>query len=260
MAKTAKHKLATPFGRLLAGAIALGAILPMAAAAQDAGTGNGEAVMDQKPYTFLLIDQLEHGWSRGANTVYWDAQGWYGGDYNKLWLKTEGDTLATRAEGKAELQALYSRSVAPYWDLQAGIRHERRFGRGPNSSRTFAVLGIQGLAPYWFDLEPTLFISEDGDLSARLTAEYDLLLTQRLIAQPRLEVNASARKVDEFDIGSGINDMDLGLRLRYEIRREFAPYVGISWNRKFGQTADMARQGGYDVDNTAIVAGLRVWY
>lgn len=258
MQHSAKRVLPARLGLLFTGILALGVALPQTATAQD--TGNGKAVMDDHVYTFFMADQLEHRWNQGENSIYWDAQGWIGGDYNKLWLKTEGESLAGRAEGEAEVQALYSRAVSPYWDFQAGIRHDRSFGMERNASRSFAVLGFQGLAPYWFDVEPALFISEDGDISARLTAEYDVLLTQRLIAQPRLELNASARKVEEFEVGSGINDLDIGLRLRYEIRREFAPYVGVSWNRRFGQTADMARSAGNDVDNTAILAGVRIWY
>ena len=258
MEYSAKHVLPVPLGLLFTGILALGAALPQTATAQN--MGDGQAVMDDKVYTFFLADQLEHRWNKGQNSIFWDAQGWIGGDYNKLWLKTEGDSLAARADGEAEVQALYSRSVAPYWDFQAGIRHDRRFGGASNPSRSFAVLGFQGLAPYWFDMEPTLFIDQDGAISARLTTEYDVRLSQRLIAQPRMEVNASSRKVEAFDVGSGINDMDLGLRLRYEIRREFAPYIGISWNRRFGQTADMARSAGNDVDNTAILAGVRIWY
>ncbi|MEW6613471.1 MAG: copper resistance protein B [Pseudomonadota bacterium] len=246
------------------GALLIAALLPAAAQAQEtAAEATGTQVppvMDDAIYSFILIDQLEHQWNQGANSIYWDAQGWVGRDYHKLWIKTEGQSRAARARGEAEVQALYSRLIAPYWDFQAGVRYDTRFGRDDNPSRTFLVVGLQGLAPYWFDVEPALFLSDKGELSARLTAEYDLLFTQRLVLQPRLEVNASARRVEDFELGSGVNNMELGLRLRYEIRREFAPYIGVSWDRKFGGTADFARRAGEEVDNTALVAGLRVWY
>jgi copper resistance protein B len=211
--------------------------------------------------SYLLLDQLEYRSNRyGGNTIRWDAQGWIGNGYNKLWVKTEGDRLTARASGSAEVQALYSRLIAPFWDLQMGLRYDRRYGGKSNPSQTYAVIGVQGLAPYQFDLEPALFISQDGDISARFTGTYDLRLTQRLIAQPRLEVNAASRRVQKFDIGSGMNDIALGLRVRYEIKREFAPYVGISWSRKLGNTADIARTAGEHVDNFSIVAGVRLWF
>lgn len=138
------------------------------------------------------------------------------------------------------------------------------FGRtscsGPDRARTFAVIGVQGLAPYWFEVTPALFISDDGDVSARLTASYDLLFTQRFIVQSRIEVNAAAQDARKFGVESGFNDVELGLRFRYEIRREFAPYIGVNWLRKLGDTADLAREEGDDVDALGVVVGFRLWF
>ena len=218
-------------------------------------------VNDEQIFTYLLLDQLEYRSNRdGGNTLRWDGQGWIGGDYNKLWIKTEGERQTARSSGDAEVQALYSRLVAPFWSFQAGVRHDVRYGGISNPSRTMAVIGFQGLAPYEFDVEPVLFIGKGGDVSARLTGTYDVLLTQRLIAQPRFETSVSSRKVEQFDIGSGFNYVELGLRVRYEIKREIAPYIGVSWLRKLGSTAGMARNAGSPVDNLSVAAGLRLWF
>ena len=162
--------------------------------------------------------------------------------------------------GEAEVQALYSRLIAPFWDFQAGLRYDQFSGAGFDRGRTFAVIGLQGLSPYRFELEPALFISQDGDVSARLTATYDLLLTQRLILQPRLDFDAAVPSAEKFGIGEGVNSVGLGLRLRYEFTREFAPYVGVHWLRRFGETADLSRRGGGDVQDIAVVFGVRLWF
>ena len=196
----------------------------------------------------FIADQFEYRNNNGNDTLTWDMQGWYGGDYNKLWVKFEGEDETSANAGEMELQALYSRTVAAFWDFQAGIRYDTAYGTDSPGDRTFAVLGFQGLAPYWFELEPAIFLSDKGDFSARLVASYDLLFTQRLILQPRGEINISASEVRQYDIGSGLNDIQLDLRLRYEIRRKFAPYVGIAWSRKFGNTARLTRASGGIVD------------
>ena len=219
-----------------------------------------EPVEDNLPLGMIIADQFEYRDNDGANTLRWDMQGWYGTDSNKLWMKFEGDDQTSANSGEWELQALYSRMVAPFWDLQVGVRHDQLYGPGADQNRSFAVLGVQGLAPYRFEVEPALFISEDGDVSARLVGAYDLLFSQRLILQPRFETNIAASSVPTFGIGSGLNDVQIGLRLRYEVRRELAPYLGLSWKRQFGETADLTRAEGGDIDNFAIVAGLRVWF
>jgi copper resistance protein B len=218
-------------------------------------------VMDNQVIGYLLLDQLEYRRNADADTFTWEVQGWIGRDYNKLWVKTEGDQrLSGDKGGEPEVQLLYSRLFAPFWYFQVGGRYDHRYGTGPDRSRFFGVLGVQGLVPYWFDVEPALFISEAGDVSARLEAEYDLLLTQRLIAQPRFEVDVAGQEVKKFGIGEGFNDVELGVRLRYEIRREFAPYIGVSWTRLLGETADFARREGDAVDNLAFVVGVRLWF
>jgi len=219
-----------------------------------------EPVEDRQIFSMLLVEELEYRSNQGADTLKWDAQAWIGGDYNKLWLRTEGaDQLSGGSGGEWEVQALYSRLVAPFWDFQAGLRYDRLYGE-QDRGRAFAVIGFEGLAPYRFEVTPALFISEDGDISARLGASYELLFTQRLILQPSVEINAAAQKVEEFGVGSGINDIELGLRLRYEIKREFAPYIGVSWTNKFGGTADIARSEGERTEEFAVVAGLRVMF
>lgn len=175
----------------------------------------------------------------------------------RIWLKTQGEYSPGRDEfEKAEVQLLYSRLVGYYWDLQARVRYDFE----PDPSRAYGVIGLQGLAPGYFEVDTQAFVSENGDLSARLEADYDILITQRLILQPKAELNLAVQDVPEFGIGSGINDLELGLRLRYEISREFAPYVGISWERKLGETAQIARREGGDVDIFALVAGVRFWF
>lgn len=236
--------------------IVRGVLLPAAVAASLVAPGTVRAAEADPLFGLLLIDQLEYRWNEGTDSTNWNAQGWFGGDYNRVWLKTDGTSLSDGTVEEAEGQLLYSRLIAPFWDFQAGLRYDEK----PKPSRSYAVLGVQGLAPYWFELEAAAFVSEKGDVSARLEAEYDLLLTQRLIVQPRFETNLVAQKVEELGIGQGFSDVELGLRLRYEIRREFAPYVGVSWARKLGDTADFARQAGEDADNFAVVAGVRVWF
>jgi len=220
-----------------------------------------QPVEDDQVFSFLLFDQLEYRNNDGPDTFSWDVQGWIGDDYNRFWVKTEGDDNSFGNDGgEVEVQALYSRLIAPFWDFQAGFRYDWLYGDDPDRSRAFAVIGVQGIAPYEFNVEPALYISEEGDVSARLTAEYDVLLTQRLILQPRFELNAAVQDVEDFGIGDGFNEVELGLRLRYEIKREFAPYVGITWVRQLGNTADITRRNGEEVSNLAAVLGIRLWF
>ncbi len=216
---------------------------------------------DEMTVSKIIADQMEYrSNNNGNNSLRWDMQGWRGTDYNKLWVKFEGDHEPTTSVGALELQTLYSHSVSAFWDVQLGGRYDRFYSPGLVNDRFLAVIGFQGLAPYWFDMEPALFVSDRGDVSARLTATYDLLFTQRLILQPRLEMNAALSAAPQFGVGKGLNDVQLGLRLRYEIRREFAPYIGMAWQRQFGATADLARAGGEAVSNVSLIAGLRWWF
>lgn len=212
-------------------------------------------VMDDQLVPYLLLDRLEYRWQKGSNLRVWDAQAWFGGDYNKLWLKSEGEQAVGGRTEAADLQLLYARLIAPFWYLQVGVRNAARPGPSQNS----AVLAIQGIAPYEFDVEGSLFLRA-GKVSGRFEGEYDQPITQRLILQPSFETNFAGSSDRERGIGSGINDLELGLRLRYEIRREFAPYIGIYWSRKLGGTADIARSNGERVSDRGIVVGLRIWY
>lgn len=201
-----------------------------------------------------LVDHLEAPLESGRDAYAWDAQGWHGGDLNKLWIKTEGEgRFGGRAE-KAELQALWSRAFTPWFDVQAGVRYDFR----PEPERAHLVLGVQGLMPYRFEVDAAAFLSERGDVSARLEAEYELLITQRLILEPRAEIEAAMQDVPGVGIGSGIGELELGLRLRYEIAREVAPYIGLQWERSFGETADFAREAGEDTSDLFLVAGVAV--
>lgn len=207
-------------------------------------------------YIFFQADQFEYRAQDGHDSLNWDVQGWVGGDYEKLWLKTKG---AKRIGGKVEdteAQLLYSRLLTDFFDVQAGVRYDPE----PNPRRGYAVLGVQGLAPYYFETDAALFLSNKGDLSALLSAEYELLLTQRLILQPAMEMNLSAHNVRELGVGAGVSDIELGMRLRYEIKREFATYIGVNWQQKLGQTRSMAQNNGEKTDIPSLVAGIRFWF
>ena len=208
---------------------------------------------DDALFTFVQADRLEYAESPDA--WVWDLQGWIGDDYRKLWVKTEGEVEGGSAE-EHEWQLLYSRAWTGYFDWQAGLRYDI----DPTPSRAHAVLGVQGLAPQWFEIDAALFLSEDGDLSARFEAEYDLLLTQRLVLQPRFEIEAGASDVRELGLGSGFRESELGFRLRYELHRKFAPYLGIEWSQAHGDTADALRAAGEDDDDFSVLLGLRLWY
>ncbi|HXV37828.1 MAG TPA: copper resistance protein B [Myxococcota bacterium] len=214
--------------------------------------------MEPMLFHFAQVDQLEWRANDGHDLFRWDLHGWWGSDENKLWLKSEGDARTSRPSGgDAEIQLLYGRMISDFWDLQLGVREDFLYGAGSDHERTLAVLGLDGLAPYWFELEPALFVSDDGDFSARLTALYELRVTRRLVAQPRLEVNVAANNARKFGVRRGFNDVELGLRLRYEWFRAGAPYVGVNWLRVLGNTADLARDHGDDIDALGFVAGIR---
>jgi len=220
-----------------------------------------EPINDTGRYTKLMFDRLEYDWGDTGDVVLWDAQFWHGGDYDRLWIETEGEDSATGKGGELEkLDVFYSHRFAAYWDYQLGPGYQLIYGPGPDRDRWFAVLGLQGLAPYWFEIDANLRISDDADASVDLEAEYEWLLTQRLILQPRFETAYAFNEVQEFGVGKGLNTLQFGLRLRYQVRREFAPYIGISWTGKYGDTADLAREEGEDIRDTALVAGIRMWF
>jgi copper resistance protein B len=205
----------------------------------------------------VMFNLAEYQARRGGNGFRWDGEAWLGGDINRLVLKSEGEG-AFKGSGvdSAEVQALYSRAIDPYWNVQAGVRHDFK----PNPSRTYATIGIEGLAPYWFEVEGALFLSDKGNVLARAEGYYDQRITQKLILQPRVELNFAAQDVPENRIGSGLSNAELGLRLRYEIKREFAPYIGISYDRKVGNTARYARADGERTRATSFVFGIRTWF
>jgi copper resistance protein B len=203
----------------------------------------------------LLVDQLEAFHGRDGNGQSWEAEGWYGNDADKLWLRSEGEHSGGRLED-SELEALWNHAVATFWSTQLGVRHD--FGAGPK--REWAAFGVQGLAPYWFEIEATAYAGSSGRTAARLRADYELLFTQRWILQPELEVNFHGKSDPARGIGDGLTDAKLGLRLRYEIRREFAPYIGVVWVRRFGATADFARDEHQAVFDQQWVAGVRIWF
>lgn len=254
-------------GTLMA-TVALGLTLLIASAGVwAAGTGKRAKpdwplpIHDDARYATLLVDRLEYVQGDSEDLLVWDAQFWYGVDISRLWIETEGEDVISGGDG-GELENFdiqYSRRFSPFWDWQAGVGYQTTYGSGGNN-RVSAVLGIQGLAPYWFEVDANLRASEDGDLSADLEVEYDWLLTQRLILQPRLETSYAFDDVEAFGIGKGLNSVEVGLRLRYETRREFMPYIGVTWSRKFGDTRDLAETEGDDIEDTAFVAGLRFWF
>lgn len=204
----------------------------------------------------IMFNLAEVQIRNGRDGYRWDGEGWFGGDINRLTVKTEGEGAFPQGVGSAEILALYSRAIGPYFNLQAGVRHDFR----PSPARTYATVGFEGLAPYWFDVEGALFLSNKGDVLGRLEGYYDQRITQRLILQPRVELDLAAQDVPENRLGAGLTDAELGLRLRYEISRQFAPYIGVSYEAKTGRTADFARVDGDDPTTTSLVAGVRVWF
>ena len=204
----------------------------------------------------FLVDQLETRIRNGRDGYFLNAEAWYGGDISKVWLKTEIEGEYGRSPEQAEVQALYSRAIDPWWNLQAGIRYDFR----PNPERAYLVLGIEGLAPYWFEVDAAAFVSNKGDVSARFEVENDLRLTQKLILQPRIELDLAAQDVPEIGVGSGLSTAELGLRLRYEIKREFAPYVGVAYERAFGDTVNFRRAAGEKAGGWNFLVGVRAWF
>jgi copper resistance protein B len=215
--------------------------------------------MDQMNYLFLMVNDLEQAPGFGEKPILLDAEGWYGGDFNRLWVKLAGEASTRESEGDVEAQLLFSRLVSPWWDLQMGVRVDHAWGGG-GQTRPHLALGIQGLAPYWFEVESSVFVDSDGNVSAELGAAYDILLSQSLILEPEIEVGLAVQDVPAWGIGSGVHDFELGARLRYEIKREFAPYVGYTWHRSFGDTADLMRAVGGPYREGSLVFGVRAWY
>lgn len=215
----------------------------------------GHKVHDSAINSYFLMDKLEWQNADDGSALVWDAKGWIGGDIDRLWLRSEGERTNGKTE-KAEVQALWGHAVSPWWDLVGGVRQDLK----PGDPQTWAAFGLQGLALYNFDAEATAFIGENGQSAARLEGDYDILLTNRLILQPTAEFNFYGKNDPQRGVGSGLSESELGLRLRYEIRREFAPYIGVTWNRSYGKTADYARDEGVDQSEARLVLGVRLWF
>ncbi len=205
--------------------------------------------------TWFQADRFEYQARQGHDGLLWDIQGYYGNPTSKLWLKSEGEIALGDAVEDAEVQALWSKAVAPFWDLQVGVRQDLA-----GQTDTHAVIGIQGLAPYLFEVDAALFLSQRGDLTARIEAELDQRITQKLILQPRVELNFAAQDNPARKVGAGIDKIEAGLRLRYEIVPEFAPYLGIEQGWKLGDSAHFARLAGEDPHVTSVVMGVRFWF
>ena len=201
------------------------------------------------------LDQLAVRDTEGDDPLVLEGSVWAGYDLNKFWLKAEAERLDDESE-ELELQALYSRAVSAFWDVQVGIRKDFK----PEPDREWGVIGLQGLAPYLFEVDAALFVGGSGRTALRLEAEYEFMFTQRLIMSPEVELNAYGHNDRDTGVGSGLADIEAGLRLRYEIRREFAPYLGVNWSKKYGNTADFAAVHGEDIEDTQFVLGIRAWY
>jgi copper resistance protein B len=215
-------------------------------------------MMTWEPTLFILADQLEVSPGEDGRPVGFDVLSWYGGSHQRLWVRAQGDIATTRHEGEAEAQVLYGRLVDPFWDAVIGVRADRGWGR-TNPNRQYLALGLIGLTPFRFELSPTVFVSTKGELSARLEAAYALAITQRLMLEPEVELNASMQDVPAYGVTRGLNDYELGVRMRYEFRREFAPYVGLSRSRRSGDGAEAAAGLAKATARNQFVLGLRLW-
>ena len=211
---------------------------------------------DEHSFATVLVDRLETVDTNSGRSTSYEAQAWFGNSYNKLVIKTEGEVEKGRVH-EARNELLWSRAVSTYFDTQLGIRNDSGSGR---PSRNWLAFGVQGLAPYWFEVEATGYVSQDGRVAARFAAEYELLLTQRLILQPRIEANVYSKDDRDVGIGSGLANAAVGLRIRYEFSRQFAPYVGLEKYSTFGRTADLVRASGGRTSDTRVVAGVRMWF
>jgi copper resistance protein B len=213
------------------------------------------AMHDNGIFRYLSFNRLE-AWDADPGTgVAWEGQGWVGTDLDRLWLRSEGEQVGGRLHS-ADLEALYGHSISPWWDVVAGVRHDFK----PGESQDFVAIGVMGLSPYKFEIAATAYIGQSGQAEARFEAEYEALLTNRLILQPLVEINVFGKNDERRGIGSGLGTVEAGLRLRYEFTRWFAPYVGAVRERAFGRTAEFRRGDGESVDDTRLVAGLRMWF
>lgn len=230
-------------------------ITPADRAAAFPALSGHHAVHDDALHSYILFDQLEWQAGDGVTAGSWDNKGWIGKDISRFWFRTEGE-VEDGDLGEAQVHALFGRAIHRWWDVVAGVRQDFR----PGPQRTWAAVGIQGLAPYWFEVEATAYIGAAGRTHVRVETEYELLLTNRLVLQPLVELEIYGKSDPERGIGAGLSSGEAGLRLRYELRREFAPYVGVAWNRKFFRTADFAELAGEDTGGAKFALGVRMWF
>jgi len=210
---------------------------------------------DAAPLGMLWLDQLEWRGADKPQGAAWQAEGSYGGDYDKAWIRTEGEPY-TAASENARAELFWDHAVSPWWNLELGGRQD--FGAGP--ARSWAALGLRGVAPQGVDVEATLYAGAASRTAARLKFEYALLFTQKLVLQPEMEMNLYGRADPARAIGAGVSDLEVGLRLRYELRREFAPYAGVVWARHFGATASDLEAAGANANELSVAVGLRAWF
>jgi copper resistance protein B len=213
----------------------------------------GHTVHDDVTHVFVLVDQIE--WRSGSGLASWDTRGWIGRDRDRFWFRTEGDVDDRRLVA-SQSHLLYGRAVARWWDVVAGVRQDVR----PGPAQTWAAVGLQGLAPYWFEVEATAYVGAGGRTHLRFETEYELLVTNRLVLQPHVEVEIYGKADPERQLGAGLTTSDVGFRVRYEFKREIAPYVGIVWSRRHFGTARLAREAGESAGSTRIAVGVRAWF
>lgn len=217
-------------------------------------------VPDDRIYAFTLIEQLEYRTANDGdnNHLGWEAQGWIGSDYHKFWWKNEGESVFEgRDEGETETDLLYSRLITPFWNLQFGAQYANEWTPDDYEDRWSGVIALQGLTPYKLEMDNSLYISDDGDITLEIETEYDIRITQRLVLQPRAEVTFAFQDISERNLGAGFTDANLDLRLRYEFKRELAPYIGIRYQSLLGETDHIAESSGQDTEQFYFIAGLR---
>jgi copper resistance protein B len=215
----------------------------------------GHGAHDRGAHSFWLVDHLEARDVGGDAGAAWRATAWVGGDINRLWLRSEGESVHGRVE-RADVEVLGGRAISPWWDLLAGVRHD--VGEGP--SQTYAALGVSGVAPYKIDVEATAYLGTGGQSAARIEASYDMLFTNRWILQWQVEANLYGKSDPARGVGAGLSTLEAGLRLRYEVTRRFAPYIGLDWERAYGETADLRRADSGGASDVRVVAGIRLWF
>lgn len=251
---------------VLVGTVATLAMMALSAAQAEDGydaPDHWPSPMVEHNLGMALFDRLEYAVpDKGEEALIWDFQAWYGGDVNRVYLKSEGENVQGDGEDAEfeSLELLYSRLIADFWELQGGVGYQGGIESDDHPQRTYGVIGLQGVMPYGIETDVALQVSDEGDVSASFEGEYDLRLTQRLSLQPRTEITAATSEVKAFGVGEGLNAVRIGMRLGYEVTRRFAPYLGAYWEKQYGDTADLARAGGEATEDTGAVAGVRLMF